>query len=304
MFGIAIGDATGAPLEMLSPKVIEKKYGYVTEYVDGTRGKKGTFTDDTQMTIVLSESLIENKKFVPEDFAKKLMEFDESTWNCRFPGKTNTYACLGLRKGKQWYESGVDSEGCGSAMRVAPIGLVYNKNTNKIVEYAIKQGMITHNNPQANAASITVAYSVAYMLNNENLNKDQFIDDLLNVIKPVSIPFYNKIKEIKTNNYSFDKYLENSKCSEWVMETVPAALTAFLENPDDFYGQMFKLVNQGGDADSTGAIYGAISGAHNGIEKIAKRKDMITGLENKYKGKDYILQLSKGLIELNKDQYK
>ncbi len=60
--------------------------------------------------------------------------------------------------------------------------------------------------------------------------------------------------------------------------------------PSDFQGGMISLVNSGGDTDTKAAMFGAISGAFNGIEAIPKRwKD---GLENGREGKDYILGLA------------
>ena len=59
IFGGAIGDALGAPIEFDSYESIVRKYGSdgVVEYVEHSNGR-GEFTDDTQMTLFTIEGLI------------------------------------------------------------------------------------------------------------------------------------------------------------------------------------------------------------------------------------------------------
>ena len=55
IFGLAIGDALGRPTEFLSLKDIKSKYG-----TDGIQNllEPALYTDDTQMTIAITEALI------------------------------------------------------------------------------------------------------------------------------------------------------------------------------------------------------------------------------------------------------
>src|SRR3989338_6949798 len=73
--GIAIGDALGMPVEIMSAETIAAKYGRVTDYLE-PKGHKwfdgkpaGTTTDDTQLTLVVAESLIANKGLNMGDLA-------------------------------------------------------------------------------------------------------------------------------------------------------------------------------------------------------------------------------------------
>jgi len=299
--GVAIGDALGAPVENLTRDKILLKYGkFITKYEDGNKGKRGTFTDDTQMTIILAESLLLNKGFNPDDLAKRFVEFNKSLWNCRRPGNTNTYACINLEKGKRWDESGFNSEGNGSAMRVAPIGLLYHHDLNLLKKYATQQSIITHNNPQAISGSVAIAFSIAYMLNNGptiltyEFNKENFLDELSDFVEDISMPMSKKINHLKNLD---ELNYKKTGISGWVMESVPASIFTFVQGPDYFNRSLGNIVNAGGDSDTNGSMFGAISGAFNGIKRIPK--DFIDGLENNYKGKDYISQLSKHLYALN-----
>lgn len=53
LFGVAVGDALGAPLEFMNAKEIQHKHGTVKEMIGGgwLNVKPGEVTDDTQMTI-------------------------------------------------------------------------------------------------------------------------------------------------------------------------------------------------------------------------------------------------------------
>ena len=59
LFGCAVGDALGAPVEMLSLAQIRARFGPdgIHEFAPAY-GKTGAITDDTQMTLFTAEGLI------------------------------------------------------------------------------------------------------------------------------------------------------------------------------------------------------------------------------------------------------
>jgi hypothetical protein len=54
----------------------------------------------------------------------------------------------------------------------------------------------------------------------------------------------------------------------YAYHTVPVALYAWLRHPSDFRRALTEVIQLGGDADTTGAITGAICGAGTGLEGI------------------------------------
>lgn len=60
-FGVAIGDALGAPLEFMNKKEIQHKYGTVKNMIGGgwLNVDPGEITDDTQMTLAVAKGIIE-----------------------------------------------------------------------------------------------------------------------------------------------------------------------------------------------------------------------------------------------------
>ena len=53
--------------------------------------------------------------------------------------------------------------------------------------------------------------------------------------------------------------------SGYCLHTVPAALHAWLRHPEDCRAAVLAVIHCGGDTDTTGAIVGAITGAHVGV---------------------------------------
>ncbi len=79
--------------------------------------------------------------------------------------------------------------------------------------------------------------------------------------------------------------------SALVVPTVLVSLYAFLRSPQDYIATVACAIRAGGDVDSTAAISGAISGAHNGIGAIPDR------LSRGVKDADEIRSLGEQLFE-------
>src|SRR5579859_1384607 len=120
MFGLAYGDAMGAPTEFLTVQAIQERYGPEGPANIGT----GRVTDDTQMAIAVGRSLLEANR--PESLEaalrKHFVAWMESPDNDRAPGNTCMAACAGLKRGLPWLDATVrGSKGCGANMRTTPV---------------------------------------------------------------------------------------------------------------------------------------------------------------------------------------
>ncbi|MEM4524728.1 MAG: ADP-ribosylglycohydrolase family protein, partial [Archaeoglobaceae archaeon] len=160
ILGLAIGDALGMPVEGMSREKIKQIYGEIRDFLPSPYGdlKAGEWTDDTEQTLLLAESIIETIYFSPENFVEKLKNW---FYTGRRIGPTTRAAIIKLLRGAKWYESGINSDTCGSAMRVAPIGLVYHFNFNLVERYAEISSRITHSGIGAIASAIAVAIAIA-----------------------------------------------------------------------------------------------------------------------------------------------
>lgn len=186
MFGLAYGDALGAPTEFLTLAAIEERYG-----LGGPRtleGDPARVTDDTQMAIAVGWALwtvtqpatdpsgqVVATRLTPEAlepvlrhrFVAWLMSPD----NTRAPGNTCLTACGALLDGRTWAEATVmGSKGCGANMRVTPVGLVPGISLEDLAGAAQLQAAMTHGHPTALAASELTAYAVRLLRDGVSLS--------------------------------------------------------------------------------------------------------------------------------------
>lgn len=79
LVGGAVGDALGRPAERLAPSAVREHFGELRDFVAwyGWRsGPTGTWTDDTQLTICVAESILAGGGRVdPTDLAERLVRW-------------------------------------------------------------------------------------------------------------------------------------------------------------------------------------------------------------------------------------
>ncbi|HET9999444.1 MAG TPA: ADP-ribosylglycohydrolase family protein [Ktedonobacteraceae bacterium] len=172
LFGLAFGDALGAPTEFLNVDEILARFP-----PDGPaqpEGDPARVTDDTQMMLAVGEALMQTPRpYTPEALERRLRQtfvaWLNSPENNRAPGRTCLQACERLEKGLPWYQATVaSSKGCGANMRVAPVGLLPagKSGVPEATRAAIAQfqAAITHGHPTALAASDLTAKAIAELL--------------------------------------------------------------------------------------------------------------------------------------------
>jgi ADP-ribosylglycohydrolase len=270
MYGLAIGDALGYPTEFMTLDLIKSEYG-----PQGIADLPGPalFSDDTQMSVAIAEALVKagdkDIESIMEAVKAEFIRWRHSPENNRSPGR----ACLGgianLKAGVPWTKSGnANSKGCGSAMRVAPIGYLYQHDPEKLKEVAHATGICTHRHPAANASCIGTAYLVKLAL--DGVSPDKMIPKLFTFTAGLSVEFDQAISKVEKCLGWEDEEKALAYLGEgWVGdEAVALALYCFLRNPDRYEKVVIRGANTNGDSDSIACIAGSICGAYLGIEAI------------------------------------
>lgn len=280
IFGLAIGDALGAPTEFIKLLEIRRRYGPkgISDLPE-----PALFTDDTQMSIAIAEALIKAgdkdidaiMEAVREEFIKWSHLPETYT---KAPGRTCLKGVANMEKGIPWTKSGIaESKGCGSAMRVAPIGYLYQHDPAKLREVAHASGICTHAHTTADAACIGAAYLVKLAL--DGIEPENMISELLQFTAGISREFDEAILKVKRSIEDpgadspvipfADSPIPAVLGEGWVgEEAVALALYCFLRYPDDYKRAVLRGANSNGDSDSIASIAGSISGAYLGIGAI------------------------------------
>ncbi|NQT48899.1 MAG: ADP-ribosylglycohydrolase family protein [Chloroflexi bacterium] len=269
LIGTGVGDALGAGLE---------GHRTVDEAVVRTLAEKSVplvYTDDTHMMIGVAESLIARKGFDGEHMTRRFMEnYDREPWRGYGPGPPRVFRWI--QAGAAWDEAagklyGGGSFGNGSAMRVAPVGLLYYDELPKLRQIAYESSRITHTHDLGKEGAALQAYAVALATSadpSSQLRIDEFLAELFEFLRePV---FQQKVQRIGELLGQADKRQVIQVLGHGIeaFNSVPAAIYSFLSYPNSFEDAVIYAISLGGDTDTIAAMTGAISGAYLGIEAI------------------------------------
>jgi ADP-ribosyl-[dinitrogen reductase] hydrolase len=160
---LAIGDAYGAGFEYADPEMIRQQNN-LSRYVKHPRHhiQPGCYTDDTQMSLAIAETIVSGEPWQPAVLADKFVEVFQ-----RDPRKgyaTNFYHFLEhVRDGDQFLRDiHPNSEKSGAAMRAAPIGIY--PTIPLVIERCTIQAALTHNTPKGINAAVAAALMTHYFL--------------------------------------------------------------------------------------------------------------------------------------------
>ena len=268
MLGLAAGDALGTTLEF-------KPRDTYAPLEDMTGGgpfdlAPGEWTDDTSMALCLAESLIESKGFDPVDQLNRYRRWMReghlsSTGRCFDIG--NTVRAALERFERQQGDAGnaycgstdPHTAGNGSLMRLAPVPLFFASDESEAIRMAGESSRTTHGAAQAVDACRLYAQMILRALGGRS--KQEVLEH-----EWTHEPLEASVDGIARGSWR-GKHRDAIESSGYVMHTLEAALWAF-EATSDFREGALLAVNLGGDADTTGAVYGQLAGAFYGEEGI------------------------------------
>jgi ADP-ribosylglycohydrolase len=270
LYGAALGDALGWPVEFLPMRKVKAIYG-----PDGIQEPPdpALFTDDTQMTLALDEALVEAGEAdvgtLMEATARHFVAWKNSPEASeRQPGHTVMEAVRMLESGTPWYEAGVATKGCGSAMRVSGVGFLYQADPERLREVAHNSGLVTHNHPTADAGAIAAAYLVKLAL--DGVAPDDYLGQTMAFVDGISEEFDDAVLRVgHVLAWSDEEAAIEHVGKGWTAEeAVALALYCAMRHPDDYVTAVRRAANIPGDSDSVACITGGIMGARLGLEAI------------------------------------
>jgi ADP-ribosyl-[dinitrogen reductase] hydrolase len=255
MLGLAIGDALGAPVEFRQRGSFPRVTGYDT--VRSPRLPAGAFTDDTAMALCLTESLL---------FDPHLNERDLLTRFCRWRDHgehTSTGVCVGI--GQQTLRALADhdrtgalqatprarGDGNGALMRVAPAAGRHWNDPERAVDVARRQSQTTH------ASSLSAACCARYVALLCALLQGHDWASARRFTPPGSDT------TVIPDGWWTGLGADDVRGGGFVLETLQAAFFA-VDSTTSFEDAVVVAVNLGDDADTVGAVAGALAGARYG----------------------------------------
>ena len=268
LYGVATGDALGAPLEFMSKEEISRKHGRVTEMIGGgwLNVVPGEVTDDTQMTLAVAEGIIEDPGNPIQAIGKRFIAWAKS--GPKDIGGTCSMsirwaAFLGQNDAPdeaKWFEAskytskanGGRSAGNGALMRTVYPGLYYT-DTTVAIETAGAISQMTHWDKKSTEACNLYTEMIHLII--ESVNKEQALQIIRDVLQGSEYRLETRKKLIPTG-YVVDSF----NCA---LHSIAATGT--------FEEAIIEAANLGGDADTIAAITGGLAGAIYGYNEIPER---------------------------------
>lgn len=193
------------------------------------------FTDDTTLTVALADSLLHGT-----DYATLLKAYYR-----RYPNVGYGGAFMGWARSEDTQP--YNSWGNGSAMRVSPVGFVY-ETLEEVLAQAERSAAVTHNHPEG----IKGAQAIAAAIFLARTGRDKAA-----IRRTIEETFGYDLSEplaLLRTYYRFDVSCQGS---------VPQALIAFLES-EDYEDAVRKAVSLGGDSDTLACMAGGVAHAYYG----------------------------------------
>jgi len=282
LLGSAVGDALGRPVEGSPPADIKARHGQIREFMPWrgwNGGPVGTFTDDTQLTLWTARATLDSGDEHPATFGRTLVGRLDAI---RGIGGATRQAIVRHRDGRDWWQAGVPSAGNGVAMRVAPLGLAFGDDLATLRRETARNAVVTHADRLAVASGIVQAYAVARLTRTApgTLDPKTFLAELVDVLHgfddagaverrhsagPDRVRLVDRIAELADMlDLAPSEAFARTYNGAFVLESLPAAIWAFLANADDPEEAIVVAVNGGYDADTVAAMAGAMAGAYHG----------------------------------------
>jgi ADP-ribosyl-[dinitrogen reductase] hydrolase len=251
LLGLALGDALGATTEFMMPGEIRTRFRVHRKIVGGgwLHLKAGEVTDDTEMSLAIARALVLAGGWELRGIADNFV-----AWMRGKPVDIGATCRKGIRN---YMLDGVLETpynewdaGNGAVMRMAPVALFTLGDEELLTRCAVEQAHITHHHPLSDAACVTVGRMVQRAL----LGGDRFA---LHALTRELVAVHP--------NFRFNHY--QGHAGAYVVETLQTVFH-YLFTTGDFAECLIGVVNQGGDADTTGAIAGMIAGAFYGLDSL------------------------------------
>ena len=270
MLGLAVGDAMG---DLGRSDPYRQRYGIITGVYAGAKS-----TDDTEFALLTARTLIDNNGVLtPETQVAAWRKYILEQGGVYERGGKPLYGAVeNLKRGMLPPLSGHDNvanNDDGAAMRIAPIGIICAGEPERAAKMARIEAQISHYADgiwaaQAVAASISVAMV------------DGTTDEILSAGQ-AHIPANSwlgrtmaRAMQICDEEVTIENAWERLHTDLWTpshstaAEAIPQIYAILRLTDGDFRRAMFWGGNFGRDADTIGAVLGAITGARHGVNVI------------------------------------
>ena len=320
LYGQALGDAWGMPAYFDPNQTWEYFGGWITDFLPGPPDHPvhfglpaGRITDDSEQAFSLAQAFIKHGGVTLEAAVAGILDWYDRTDGDHSPyvGPSTRRGVQALKRGEDPHKTGLWGDTNGSAMRIAPVGLLHPGDVMGAVEDAAVVCIPTHNTSPAVSGACAVAAAVAIAMT-DHATPDAIVAAGILAAelgrtrgRPWPGPSVARRIEMAVEiarghgdeRYRLREIYDVIGTSLSVPETVGAAFGVFAMAGGDPKQTAIYAANLSGDADTIGAIACAIAGTYAGFQ--AFDASIIERIERDEVASQYqIRQLADGLVNL------
>jgi ADP-ribosylglycohydrolase len=280
LFGVAVGDALGVPVEFESRQTIAQKP--VTDMIGfGTYDlPPGTWSDDSSLTFCLADALIHDYDL--NRIGQTFIDWRyKNLWTARGEvfdvGITTQRAIDRLKQGTRADLAGdfeISSNGNGALMRILPLLFyIMDKPIEERFEITRKVSAITHGHIRSAIACFYYLEFALKLLHQKDLRA--IYEELQS-----GVGAYLKSAEINSAEITvFDRLLKykiaeldvaDIQSTGYVVHTLEASIWCLMAT-SNYKDAVLKAVNLGNDTDTTAAVTGGLAALYYGYESIPEK---------------------------------
>lgn len=270
LFGVAVGDALGGPVEFMGPDQIAAKYGRLDRMVGGgwLHLQPGEITDDTQMTLCVAEGIVEAPDDPVPAIGRRFIAWADAGPKdigaaCAHSIYNAQHAAGASPNAEQWEEAakateraqGRPVEGNGALMRTVYPALYYSGHLQAVLT-AQRIAKMTHAGFRSTEACALYVRMVHLLTASESQAESprEFLAEHCR-----AVPGYYEAATRPD--------VVQGRLGGWVVDAMRIAVGS-VATTDSFKEAVITAVNLGGDADTNAAITGGLAGAWYGYDAI------------------------------------
>ncbi len=274
----------------------------------------GLYSDDTQQALALCDVLLEQGRVDQERLGDLYLGLLSPRGNFlgahRGSGKSFRQVLAALEKGIPAGACGQPGAGIGAAMRIAPAALFFRDDADAMFEAVLASSLMTHRDVRSVTGALTVAHAVRRLAAGEPKSPSLLLrvasdlarqEELIErhyaaqvthrrefgrsmvtaVVRAEAVLEMPRDRALAALVEEANRHGAEPACRRATQGFPPACIPTclyILLTTNSFEEAITEMVNLGGDSDTTGAMLGAMAGAHYGANAIPTQ--WIEGLRN------------------------
>lgn len=313
IYGNALGDAVGLSTEFLAKSDVLRLYGDgpipFPDFVPNRHNRrwtKGDWTDDTDQMILIMQTIISKGKADERDFGRRLVRWIDHGFKelgdlggmglgmtvgrvCKDANFTKDPHSVSRRV---WEASGKQLAANGAVMRTAILGCFQHNQLQQVVANSEKIARVTHFDERCVASCVFVAVAIALLVQGRPADTQQQVEAIIQEANAWCGPILASEQEDgKEGGRYRDEFARHVSAADlaalrladdsgigYTLKCLGCGVYG-LRSSKDFKGTIDDVAKEAGDADTNGAVCGAVMGAKIGYSRLPR--DWLQALPHK-----------------------